>query len=475
MNIRRHFVFLTAALVAAASTAGCTDASRVQAAYDDYSAAVSAGDLVAARDALLKLVAVEEDVADYWIELGKIQAALGSYSGAYYAFARALELDRSDPDVLRMLTEISRRSGNLDVANQYARQLELLVPNDPAVRMTYGIIALRRDDLEGASRQAELILANQPTSSDAKVLQAQVLLRSGRIDDAVALLTSQLQLRPDDRMTQRALISLYELKGDTRRVAAMRKQIWDLDRKNDDAAMEYIKAAFQAGDVPGAREASISLLEPNAPPILIGATLELWRQYWPGQAPLEEARRLSRPAGRDQKFAYATFFNSVGAPADALHLVRSAARLPVTASNIRPNTIFAASLVLIGQLGAARVRLRDILLLDPDNVDALRARARINLITKARSAAINDAQKLVSLTPTSAGDRLLLAESHLANGDDRNARRVLRDAFNDIPGDQNIYTALRNFLARAGDAESVQEVDREFADQKRAMVTKVFA
>ena len=476
MNIRKLFLSLPLAvtLVGAASIAGCTDASRVQSAYDEYTAAVSAGDLVAARDALLKLVAVEEDVADYWVELGKIQVALGSYSNAYYAFARASELDRSDPEVLQMLTQISLRSGNLDLANEYARQLELLVPNDPSVRMTYGIIALRRDDLEDAGRQAELILANQPTHGDAKVLQSQVLLRSGRVEDAVSLLTNQLRVRPNDRTSLRALVNVYEAMGDTRRAADLRKQIWNFDRSDSNAALDYVAAAFQAGDVPGARAASISLLEPDAPPALVSATLDLWRQYWPGMARLEEARRLSKSAGREQKFAYATFFNSVGAPGDALLLVRSAARLPVSAGNVRPNTIFATSLVLTGKLGAARDRLHDILLLDPDYADALRARVRLSLMTKARSTAINDAQKLVSLNPNSAGDRLLLAESYQANGDDRNERRVLRDAFNDIPGDQNVYAALRKFLAGAGDAESVQRVDREFADQKRAMFTKVF-
>ena len=477
MNIRKLFLSLplTAILVGAASTAGCTDASRAQSAYEDYAAASSAGDLIAARDALLKLVSIDEDVVDYWVELGKVQVALGSYSGAYYAFTRASELDRSDPNILRMLTQISLRSGNLDLANQYARQLELLAPNDPSVGMTYGIIALRRGDLEGASRQAEQILANQPSYVDAKILQAQVLVRSERIEDAAKLLTDQLRMRPNDKASHRALANVYERMGDTRRVAEMRKRIWNLERNDVSAALEYIEAAFRAGDVPGARAVSLSLLKPNAPPAQIGATLDLWKDFWPGTARLDEGRRLARAAGRDQKLIYAAFFNSIGAPADALPLVRAEARLPVSARNARPHAILAMTLVLTGNLSAAKDRLHKILALDPDNVDALRARAKLNLVTRARSAAINDAQKLVSLTPDSADDRLLLAQSYEANRDDRNARRVLWEAFNDIPADERIHTALRNLLARSGDVESLQRVDREFADQKLALLTKVFA
>jgi predicted Zn-dependent protease len=414
-------------------------------------------------------------VADYWTELGKVQIALGSYSAAYYAFARASELDRSDPTVLRMLTQLSLSSGNLDLANQYARQLDLLSPGDPAVRMTYGIIAMRRGDLEGASRHAEQILTIQPAYSDAIVLQAEVLLRSGKTEEAATLLTRQIGARPNDVLSYRALVNVYDLVGDRRHVADLRKQIWALNPKDGRAALDYIGAAFRAGDIAEARAASLSLLKPDAPPAQISATLDMWREYWPGPARLEEARRLSRPAGREQKFAFAAFFNSIREPADAIRLVRTAARLPVSAENVRPNAILATSLVLAGKLDAARARVHDVLLLDPDNVEALRARTRLNLMTKARPAAINDAQKLVSLTPASAGDRLLLAQCYQANGDDRNARRVLWDAFNEIPADPNVYAALRNFLARTGDMDSVQKVDSEFAEQKKAMFTKIFA
>ena len=65
----------------------------------EYQAAAAANDLVGARKALLELVGAKDDVADYWVELGKVQASMGSYGDAYYAFTRAYELDRSNPDL----------------------------------------------------------------------------------------------------------------------------------------------------------------------------------------------------------------------------------------------------------------------------------------------------------------------------------------------------------------------------------------
>ena len=473
LNMARHFALI---LVAALLFGGCdTKASRVAGAYAEYQAGAAAGDLRATRNGLLKLVAADEDVPEYWIELGKVQIALGASSDAYYAFSRALELDRDNSDVLSMLTQLALRSGELELAEDYARQLELLVPSDSSVKMTHGIIALRRGDLEAASDLAEQILASQPNSSDAKVLQAQVLLKSGRTEDAVALLAGQVRARPKDATSHRALASIYEQLGERRRVAEARKAIWQLDRSNDKAATDYVEAAFRAGDITGARAASLSMMQPDAPTALVEVLLDHWRRLWPGAARLDDARRLARSAGRDQKLTYAAFFNSLGSPADALALVAPEARLPVTSANILPNSIMAMSFLLSGDLGLAQRRVDDILLLDPDNVDALRTRAKLSLIRKQPARAINDARKVVSLSPGAASDRILLAQTHQANGDNRSAGRVLWEAFRDLPANQEIYVSLRKFLARSNDMEAIRKLDREFKDQRLAMFTKEFA
>ena len=73
---------------------GCgTRDARAQQALEDYQGAAAANDLPGARKALLQLVNAKEDVPDYWVELGKLEASVGSYGDAYYAFTRAYELN----------------------------------------------------------------------------------------------------------------------------------------------------------------------------------------------------------------------------------------------------------------------------------------------------------------------------------------------------------------------------------------------
>src|SRR4051812_42577949 len=115
--ILRAVAWLSVAILAA----GCSSAdSRAKAALVEYQSAAASNDLPAARKALLQVVQAKDDVSDYWAELGKVQAAMGAYGDAYYAFTRAYELDRSNPELVRALTQLALRSGDLGTAQARA-------------------------------------------------------------------------------------------------------------------------------------------------------------------------------------------------------------------------------------------------------------------------------------------------------------------------------------------------------------------
>ena len=68
-------------------------------AYREYQAAAASGNPIWTRLALMRLVNLDEDVPDYWIELGKLDLQLGDYRKAFDDFSRAHELDRTNvPD-----------------------------------------------------------------------------------------------------------------------------------------------------------------------------------------------------------------------------------------------------------------------------------------------------------------------------------------------------------------------------------------
>jgi thioredoxin-like negative regulator of GroEL len=86
--------------------------------------------------------------------------------------------------------------------------------------------------------------------------------------------------------------------------------------------------------------------------------------------------------------------------------------------------------------------------------------------------AIVDAQRLISVTPQTGEDRLLLAQAYLAAGNRNDVRRTLWEAFQDLPRDERVMAALRNVLASTGDVDGAKRVVDEFADSKTAKLKK---
>ncbi len=109
-----------------------------------------------------------------------------------------------------------------------------------------------------------------------------------------------------------------------------------------------------------------------------------------------------------------------------------------------------------------------ILALEPDHVYALRGRISLDLRRGAAKAAIADAQRLVSVQPQSARDRLLLARVFEVTGDRRQYERTLWDAFHEIPANRELFEALRTYVQKTGGPEAARSVEAEF-DQQRDM------
>jgi predicted Zn-dependent protease len=212
------------------------------------------------------------------------------------------------------------------------------------------------------------------------------------------------------------------------------------------------------------------MLGREADPLQVSSVLDLWADYWPSAQRIADARNLAANAPPQQKVVYAAFLARVGSPADAMRLVGAMASLPVNAGNAEANAVLADALSRSGNVAGARTRFDAVLAFDPGNATALRGRSELELRTGNNAAAIHDAQKLVTVLPDSARDRLLLARAFTAAGQKDWADRTLWSAFQDIPADESIYSALRG--TRSGNADALSEVQEEFERQRGAKLNK---
>ena len=464
-----HLILRTAACISVAFLiGGCSSSdARAREALSAYQSAAASNDMIGARRALLELVRAKDDVPDYWVELGKLQTSMGNFGDAYYAFTRAYELDRSNVDILRAVTELALRSGDISLARSHAQDLEILSPGDPWVKLTNGWAAYNESHFDQAIAAADSSLAASPYDPGAIILKARSLMSLHREGEATDLLTKQVKAQPSDMSSLQLLARIYVRDADWTKVVPVANQIVGLNPMDRENALLLIQAAFRSGNVAAGRQASLRLLNrPNVDRALILSVLGLWTDYWPSSQRMTDAKTLANASPPQQRLVYAAFVGRLGDSADEMRLANRDAALPVSAATAEANAVLADGLSRSGNFAAAKNRFDAVLAFDPGNATALRGRAELAIRTGNARAAVEDAQKLVTLLPNSAADRLLLARSYAAAGDRAWVDRTLWTAFEAIPADEKIYAALE--ASRKGDPEATRNLREEFDRQRDA-------
>ena len=476
MNFRNwQSTLLIGVMTCGLMLSGCQSKDRrARGAFDQYQAADARGDLPAARRALLALVTADDTVADYWVQLGKVQVQLGDYGGAFNAFQRAHELDRANPAVLGFITQIALRSGNLPLAEKTAHELELVAPTDPAVPLTYGYVALRQGNFAEADRQAKLLLATAPNDPSGNVLRARILFRSETPEKAIALLSEQVRLQPSDELSLRALLSIYQFREEWSEAAAVAASLLVLHPKDSAVRTRLIESELRSGKAQPALRSTVDGLD-AAVPREVELLLAPWVETGGQRVISPKLFELASKSQGDRRLAMARFLASADRPEQVLQLTSALATKPVNAANLAANALYGSALAEAGQAVLGLERLDAVIRLDGGNADALRGRAKFRSRTGLHKLAIEDAQKLIASDRSAPQSRLLLANLYAAAGQINNARRTLWDAFHEIPAERSVYEALRTFVLKADGPSGVQSLTEEFNDQRNDKMSRTFS
>jgi tetratricopeptide (TPR) repeat protein len=420
---------------------------------------------------LLKLVQIDQDVPDYWIALGQLQLQLGQYREGYDSFAHAHELDRTNVEVLSVMTELALLSGQNDLAAEQADALSMLDPNNRVVILQKSDAALRIGDLAKASSGADTLLASAPNDPLARLLKARVLASDGQTDEAIRLLEEQHRAMPSDGFAIKGLIALYRSRGDWLGVARTELDAFRQHPGDTGLGLRTLEALLRAGKIDVAEKLSARFLAPGTDPKIVEAALDSWAAHGPPGGLLPSAEGLANQTSGDQRVAFANYFNRMNKPQMAAALL-GGSQVPVTHVNAPLNAALAQSLALQGRTAEAKALFDQVLAREPDQPEALRGRSELEARTGNSRQAIVDAQRLVTLRPKSGSDRLVLARAYLAAKNGREVRRTLWQAFQDLPDDEQVRSALRSVLVSSGDVDGQRRLNDEYADHRRLALTE---
>lgn len=461
-------------IAAATLLAGCDSRQdRARAIYDQFQAAQANGDLRGARKALQALVAIDDSVSDYWVQLGKIELQLADFGAAYGALSRAHELDQANVNVLQLLTQLELRADSTEAAERTAHELEILSPDDPTVHLTFGYVALKRGDLDEATKQVDLLLADYPNDSSAKILQSRIAFATGDPDRSAAILLDQLRTQPSDQVSLEAFLNLAMLRQRWPEAmwAARRLLIW----KPIDVQVraKLIESDIRGGDLKAALSDTLSASEKSNSKA-IDDVLEPWLETGIQDRVSGPLFTLAQRSRGERRVAFARFFAAAGDAPRVIALLQDQETSPITVGNLSAGALYAWAVGASGKRDDAMARLDKVLAVDPDNSDGLTNRARLRSLAGDYQGGIEDANRLVASSPGSVEARLLLSRTMLRARRTDDAQRVLWDAFHVIPANLAIYDALRTLLVSSGDNDAVRRLSDEFHDQSLSKMSRSF-
>ena len=191
---RRFGVLAAAALLAAAVGGGCGDPAKREQQH------------LARGEAYLE----EGKIAEAVLELQNALRLVPNDARAHHALAQALLAANQSQKALWELQEVVRLDpGNLDARLQYGRTLLLGA----------------RPELEEAVKQADAVLAADPSRIQALLLKGRALQQLERPQEAIQPLEQAVQDAPQDASALLLLANVYVLRGDRVRAEALFRKL----------------------------------------------------------------------------------------------------------------------------------------------------------------------------------------------------------------------------------------------------------
>lgn len=458
---------------AALLISACGNQQEVRRADAAYQQALALNDLGGQRRALLALTKADDSVSEYWMQLAQVDLAIGAYGDAYAHLSRAHELDQTAVAPLSMMTELTVINGRLDLAEDHLKQLVVVAPNDRAVAVARGFVALRQGNYEKAQENVDILLTQSPRDSIANVLQTRILVAQKKFSEAIDVLNRKLALSTNDSALLRSLGAIHRYLGNWELAAATDLRLWRLRPSDANLARQVVTDALLAKNISLASDVTQKIMKSAKAGVEVDGILSAWAVLAPGADSLSATVDASMP--EHSKIAFAHYLNRVGRADQAVAVLGGSGRPLNDRANVDFNAVFAESLFYRGQARPARQMLDRILGDEPDDAVALSARARLLSRSGDHRAATIDAQRLVTSYGKVPDYRVLLAEIYRASRDTRGAERTLWDGYRDLPGDETLYKELRRVLMARGDRDALSRFEIDYNEEKYSRLMKELA
>jgi len=461
-------LFIAFALLCSACLVGCSDKFGEAAEYAAIAEAqAAAGNLAEARENIQRAIIARDDVAEYFILLGRIELQSQKLPSAFNAYSRALDLQADNIETLQAIAELGLQTDRLREAEEAADRMLLLFPGSTRAMLVKGFLAIEANSLEDAGRYSEEILAQNPNDEGGAILAARLQALEGNFDAAVDITLRTVAAIGETEALNATLLEIYRAQGNARGMRDTFPKVIAAAGAASDYQIDFVNFLYKTGDPAAARAEALKAIDARPNDGTMHAALNrLFLDY--DTSPLTAAQRasLANEGTRIARIAIARYYFDSRQYAEAASLLE---RL-LDEGVVEAQALMARVTLAQGNFAKADALIQSVFERDPRNPDTRVARSERRLSAGKIDAAIEDANVVVSDAPQEYEGYAALANALLAKGNEVRARQVFERGADSLPQSEILAKRYETFLRAIGDRARIVSLYGDLAAAKPSSV-----
>lgn len=459
---------LLTCLATAQLLSGCSDSMERAGAHAAVAVSnLEAGNLDDARSNIRSAIAERDDVADYYIILGRIELASGSLISTFNAYSMALDLQADNAEALANIAEIGLQIGRTNEAAEAADRILLLSPQSVSALLVKGFIEIDNGRLETAKKIAKEILEINPDDEGGTILSARIEAIKGNDTEALAIVNEAIAKQGATQALNITKLEILRLRADGSGMMALFPTIIADVKDPMNYRLDYINLLYKLGEIKKARAEAVKAinLTPNDQNLFVNLD-NIWLEY--DNSPLTSAQidYMARNGTAVAKYQLAKSFLDLEKFEEAQRLIKNL----VDAGNIEAQALSAKIELALGNEKEAYSMASQVLKVEPSNENALVVRSHQAVSRGNFDKAIRDASFAVSNAPQNQAAYVQLAGAYRASGSTIRARQIYENGLDALPQSLPLVAAYESFLEQA---KAVDRIPTAYGDLAAAKPSSV--
>jgi tetratricopeptide (TPR) repeat protein len=399
---------------------------------------------------------IDPKYAEAYFLFGKAEEGRHNYQQAFGLYSKAVELNPDHFGARVQMARLYLLGGDLAKAKEQIEVVLAKQPTNVSALLVKAAVAAREDKAEEAIRLASGVIKSVPSETEGYGLIAGVYLKQKKVDKSIEILQQGLAANPKDIFLRLNLAQIYANNGENDKAETMLQECVSLEPQN--LRHRAVLAAFLTKTNQIAKAEKVLRTAVEQDPKDDGRRMLLIEFLSAAKKDNKAAKQellagiKDIPDSANLRFGLASLYVQTTDPVKAMDVYREIiSRYDVRPEGLRARNLLSGLLLQQGKQNEAEKLTDEVLKENPNDNDALIAKARMLLARRDAQGAITALRTVLHDQPNLVDAYVYLADAHLLNKEPALAKDTLMKAVELNPKSVNARLALARYYGKTGD------------------------